>query len=282
MDFELIMLILSSVVIILCFIGFTIYESVKERRERKKTWAKIDNNSQPPAPYIEQLAHKELKEAKSIPTEGTKEDFDRLSFQKEYGWIRVYLPVGIKNAMTIDELKLKSFRFEERYININNALISASCYIDGFNTTTVVRKGKKHTAYYIDKKERISQTIPEKSNSQPAKHYDSMSGLEFEQFCSELLKKNGFINVKTTSGSGDNGVDILAEKDSVTYAIQCKCYSQNIGNKAVQEIYSRKDFYKRHVGIVMTNQYFTPSAKEAAERTGIILWDRDYVEKLKS
>jgi len=106
-----------------------------------------------------------------------------------------------------------------------------------------------------------------------------MSGSEFERYCAELLEKNGFSKVQVTNGSGDHGVDILAEKESVTYAIQCKCYSSNIGNKAVQEIFSGKDFYKRHVGVVLTNQYFTPAAKEAAERTGIILWDRS---KLKS
>jgi len=93
------------------------------------------------------------------------------------------------------------------------------------------------------------------------------------------LKKNGFTSVEVTSGSGDFGVDILAEKDNITYAIQCKCYSQNIGNTAVQEIFSGKDFYKRHIGAVMTNQYFTKAAKETAERTGIVLWDRNQIEK---
>lgn len=112
------------------------------------------------------------------------------------------------------------------------------------------------------------------------KHYDDMGGHEFEQFCAYLLGKSGFINVEVTSGSGDYGVDILAEKDGITYAIQCKCYSSNIGNKAVQEIYSGKDFYKRHIGVVLTNQYFTDAAKETAERTGIVLWDRVQLENL--
>ena len=65
----------------------------------------------------------------------------------------------------------------------------------------------------------------------------------------------------------------------MTYAIQCKRLSANVGNKAVQEIYSGKDFYKRHVGVVLTNQNFTANAKEAAERTGIVLWDRAQLNK---
>jgi restriction system protein len=114
----------------------------------------------------------------------------------------------------------------------------------------------------------------------PPKHYDAMEGLEFEHFCADLLRKNGFVNVEVSRGSGDHGVDILAEKDEVTYAIQCKRSSSNIGNKAVQEIYSGRSFHNRHIGVVLTNQQFTSSAKEAAERKGILLWDREYLEKM--
>ena|GEM_PF-5745851 len=115
---------------------------------------------------------------------------------------------------------------------------------------------------------------------QTGTNYDSMDGVEFEHFCAELLKKNGFINVEYTTGSGDYGVDILAEKDGITYAVQCKRQSTNVGNKAVQEVYSGRSFYGRNVGIVMTNQYYTSNAKTMAERTGIILWDREQIEKM--
>ena len=64
---------------------------------------------------------------------------------------------------------------------------------------------------------------------------DLMEGHEFEYYCAELLKKCGFQGVEVTKGSGDYGVDILAEKEGVTYAIQCKCYTAPVGVKAVQE-----------------------------------------------
>ena len=70
------------------------------------------------------------------------------------------------------------------------------------------------------------------------KEYDLMDGRDFEFFCAELLEKRGFLEVEVTKGSGDNGVDILAEKDGVTYAIQCKRYEEPIGVKAVQEAYA--------------------------------------------
>lgn len=107
---------------------------------------------------------------------------------------------------------------------------------------------------------------------------DEMEGHDFEYFCAELLERRGFIEVEVTKGSGDYGIDILAEKEGVTYAIQCKCYSSPVGVKAVQEAYAGRDYYDRMVGAVLTNQYFTAPAVEAAKRLKILLWDRGYLE----
>lgn len=109
---------------------------------------------------------------------------------------------------------------------------------------------------------------------------DEMEGHDFEYFCAQLLKDNGFSEAEVTRGSGDYGVDILAEKDGITYAIQCKCYNAPIGVKAVQEVYAGRDYYERMVGAVMTNQYFTSAAVEAAKKLKILLWDRGYVESM--
>lgn len=71
---------------------------------------------------------------------------------------------------------------------------------------------------------------------------DKMTGYEFERFCAELLKVNGFVDVKITKGSGDQGIDIIARKDDIKYGIQCKCYDSDIGNKSVQEAFPEKCF----------------------------------------
>lgn len=115
--------------------------------------------------------------------------------------------------------------------------------------------------------------------SKPPVQFDNMDGHSFEYFCADVLRKNGYSDVKVTQGSGDQGVDILAERDNIKYAIQCKHYSQAVGNKAIQEIYTGMRFYHCHVGIVMTNYYFTQSAKDLAKENGIVLWDRDYLLK---
>lgn len=109
---------------------------------------------------------------------------------------------------------------------------------------------------------------------------DEMEGHDFEYYCADLLRDHGFIDVEVTKGSGDYGVDILAEKDGITYAIQCKRYSEPVGVKAVQEAYSGRDYYDRMVGAVLTNQYFTQPAVDVAKKLKILLWDRGYLEQM--
>lgn len=128
--------------------------------------------------------------------------------------------------------------------------------------------------------ENINQTLIKTPVYYSKYNFDNMDGHEFEHFCASILEKNGFKSVNVTKGSGDQGIDIVAIKEGVKYGIQCKCYSSNIQNKAVQEAIAGKKFYDCHVGVVLTNQYFTKPAKKLAEKTGILLWDRSYLEKL--
>ena len=112
------------------------------------------------------------------------------------------------------------------------------------------------------------------------KDLDQMEGHDFEYFCASLLEKRGYKDVEVTSGSRDYGVDILARKDGISFAIQCKCYSAPVGVKAVQEAYAGRDYYDCMVGVVLTNQYFTAPAVEAAGKLKILLWDRTYLENM--
>lgn len=104
---------------------------------------------------------------------------------------------------------------------------------------------------------------------------DVMDGPAFEAWCADLLEQSGFVDVQVTPKSGDQGVDITAVKDGVRYAIQCKRYASDLGNTPVQEVSAGKALYHCQIGAVMTNRHFTPGAKELAEVTGTLLWDRD-------
>lgn len=109
---------------------------------------------------------------------------------------------------------------------------------------------------------------------------DAMEGHDFEYLCAAVLEANGFVNVTVTKASGDQGIDVLAEKSGSRYAIQCKCYDSPVGNHAVQEAFSGAAFYDGRIPVVMTNQVFTAAARELAAKIKVVLWDRGELERL--
>ena len=166
-------------------------------------------------------------------------------------------------------------------------------YLNIFETLGIIKYDSELNTYILLKSKdefvKICNSIPEYFGSKEfdtanAKYenadYDAMSGIEFENYIAFVLFKNGFIHIKTTPASSDHGIDLTAEKDGITYAIQCKCYSSNVGNAAVQQAYSGRGIYKKDIAVVITNQYFTAQAKEEAASVGVKLWDRDKLKQL--
>lgn len=96
------------------------------------------------------------------------------------------------------------------------------------------------------------------------------NGLDFEHWTAEALQRYGW-KARVTQGSGDQGVDVIAEKDGVTLGIQCKRYTGSVGNKAIQEAYSGMKHFGLDKAAVLTNAKFTKSAKELAASTGVLL-----------
>ena len=127
------------------------------------------------------------------------------------------------------------------------------------------------------------QDVQEQSSLERIKWYnnkfDYMTGNDFEQFCALVLQGNGY-TTQVTPASGDFGVDIIAEQSGITYAIQCKCYSSDIGVDAVYQVAGGMKYYHANLGIVLTNRYFTRQAQELASGIGVVLWDRDSLIKL--
>ena len=100
-----------------------------------------------------------------------------------------------------------------------------------------------------------------------------MTGYEYEEKCARLLEAKGFSNVVVTPGSGDQGIDILADKGKEKYGVQCKYYEGTVGNKAVQEAYSGAKYYDCDVALVITNSTLTRPAKELAKKIGVMVWE---------
>lgn len=98
--------------------------------------------------------------------------------------------------------------------------------------------------------------------------------IEFERWCAETLEAQGW-SARTTKGSGDQGADVIAERNGVRLVVQCKLYSRAVGNKAVQEAFSAKQFEGADIACVMTNAPYTPAARALAKQTGVLLLHRD-------
>jgi len=144
---------------------------------------------------------------------------------------------------------------------------------------------KKYRAYYQDTDKKPEKEIePKKPKQKTAddllKEVDAMQGHAFENRSANLIRKSYFYDVYVTKGSGDQGIDVVGYKDEIKYGIQCKCYSSDLGNTPVQEVYAGKSMYDCHVAVVMTNRYFTTGAQELAKKTGVLLWDREKLRKM--
>ncbi len=102
--------------------------------------------------------------------------------------------------------------------------------------------------------------------------FSVMSGIDFEVHLSKIFKENNY-DVAGTPATGDQGADLIVKKNGKTIIIQAKCYAGNVGNKAVQEVVSATNFYDGDEGWVVTNSFFTPSAKALAQKNNIKLVD---------
>ena len=110
---------------------------------------------------------------------------------------------------------------------------------------------------------------------------DRMSGIQFEEFVAAQLRIAGY-SVTPTASTGDYGVDLIARKDSVRMAVQCKRLAKAVGVAAVQQVVSGASHHGCNRTVVVTNQTFTKAARQLATthhcrlvgRTQVQSWTR--------
>lgn len=108
-----------------------------------------------------------------------------------------------------------------------------------------------------------------------------MGGQEFEKILVEkILPIDGYTDLSLTSSTNDYGVDIIAFKDNIKCAIQCKRANNKVSNRAIQEITAGRKHYKCDKAIVITNNYYTENAKRLAFDNKVEILDRDYIIRL--
>jgi restriction system protein len=99
---------------------------------------------------------------------------------------------------------------------------------------------------------------------------DRMTPSEFEKHCAERLQNFGW-TARVTGASGDQGVDVIAEKASTRVVLQCKLYSKSVANKAVQEAAAGRSHYGARFAVVVSNNSYTPSADQLAKTNDVLL-----------
>lgn len=102
------------------------------------------------------------------------------------------------------------------------------------------------------------------------------SGQDYEVFCATLLEDEGW-QARLTSHSGDQGADIIANKSGIKLVVQCKYYTGQVGNDAVQQVAAARTFYEADIAVVMSNARYTRSARQLAKSLGVQLLHHDEV-----
>lgn len=103
-----------------------------------------------------------------------------------------------------------------------------------------------------------------------AQFREDMTPEEFEHYCAAVLREMKW-KARVTQASGDQGVDIVADKRGMRIVIQCKKYSKPVGNRAVQEIVAGIAHEGARRGVVVTTSDYTPAAVRLAASNQVLL-----------
>ena len=208
-------------------------------------------------------------------------DFEELCEQMKKHDLDTIINEYISMVILCDEIDISYVREVLIYF-----LLSKTGYIDinlydSFNKYNNIIEGVVEDVSSSDIKNKLKTKQKRRIGKYTIDDIDLMTGAEFEEFVGLLFKKMGYSS-KVTKQSGDQGLDVIASKNGTKIGIQAKCYSNTVGNSAVQEAVAGKSFYNCDKVIVISNNYFTPAAIELAQSNGVVLWNRDMLkEKIK-
>ena len=91
--------------------------------------------------------------------------------------------------------------------------------------------------------------------------------------------KNLGHQVQFTSATGDQGVDLFIDKDTV---VQCKAHEAQISPSVIRDMYGTMMHFKKKKAIVISTGGFTKGCYDFAKGKPIELWDVEkIIEKAK-
>jgi hypothetical protein len=109
-------------------------------------------------------------------------------------------------------------------------------------------------------------------------------GINLEQKFGRLLKDSGFV-VQFTPKSGDDGIDIIAIKDSTRIVVQCKNYDSKVAANDIRDFAGAIKFVRESspdtVGWLVAPNGFSEATYHKFHRPGDIeLWDFSDIQEL--
>lgn len=216
----------------------------------------------------------------------------------------VLLYYGVK-GLTLKKRALKTLEDELSDIIHNDIQIVASAYRSSVTSNSFGKKNyskfkkelieylidnteSKHVIYYarevgdFDIPDHTISEIERAINdfSQDEKFNQNMDPYEYEHYCAAQFLKHGWDEAEATSGSADQGVDVVAKRGDEHLVGQCKVYQKPVGNSAVQEVVAGMGYYGANVGVVISNAGYTNSAKKLAEANNIKLIHHSEIKNL--
>lgn len=231
-------------------------------------------------PLIEELKHLFKGATKEAADKHINEIFQVLDERKLPGETTLIeapkVPIDIVERLrkvdaihTIDTLFFEWLISRDRYGEIDNLTAMFNMFVQGPTLKAIndIVEGV------------ITDKDTDSASTDDSHDVFSMSPYEYEEYCAEILSKNGW-TAKATKKSGDQGADVYAERDGISVVIQCKLTNAPVGNKAVQEIISGQKYMSADYAAVVSPAAYTPGAKDLAKTAHVLLLDHDDLKDL--
>ncbi len=106
---------------------------------------------------------------------------------------------------------------------------------------------------------------------------------DFEAWTGQLLRRQGYRDVRVTGRRGDLGIDLLAvDPRGRTVGIQCKRYAakSRVSSRDMQLFYGMLVHHRLEHGVYVTTSTFTHAARALASEHDIDLYDRERLARI--
>lgn len=111
------------------------------------------------------------------------------------------------------------------------------------------------------------------------KRINQLNCIEVVQFLKPIFKRQGY-EIQLLKGSKEREADLILRKGLKTYVVQTKRMATRVGPNVIHEVLDVVSKHNANGAIIITNQYYTSSAKKLAKKSNIKLINRDELKKM--